>query len=129
MSLKQIEQWKQDRLTENGAWAKDTIDCVIYAMEGRQPCSVLYKKSLESLYEYKRLVEIGCEFLTAHPDKKQADMLLRAVNDDSKTLYQWLYDKMRCDLGYSRHILETIGIFFQCLQMTEECGNAVKHKS
>ncbi|MDP3770282.1 MAG: hypothetical protein U1A25_01595 [Candidatus Sungbacteria bacterium] len=127
MSIKQIEQWRQARLTENGAWARDTMDCVLYAMENRQPCSVLHKESLESLYEYKYLVEIGCDFLIKHPNTKDADSLIRTLRNDAKILWRYLGGKMRCNPAYSEHSLRTIGIFFQCLQMAENWHETVTH--
>lgn len=129
MSLQQIEQWRKDRLMHNGAWEPDTIDCIIYGMEARQPCSVLHQPTLENLYEYKRLVEIGCEFLADHPDQKRADMLNRAIRVDAQILWKRLGGQMHCNPIYSEHALWTVGLLFQCLQMTEERCNAVKNQS
>ena len=87
MSIQDINQYKQDRLMVDGEWASDTMTCVLYGMENRQPVSSFHNGMIEQLEEYKRLVEIGCEYAWETKNSIAAQELDHAVGEDARILW------------------------------------------
>ena len=117
MSIQDINQYKQDRLMVDGEWASDTMTCVLYGMENRQPVSSFHNGTIKQIQEYKRLVEIGCEYALERKNAIAAQELNDSVEEDAKILWRSLGIRTTGKLLYNVHNVFVIGILWECMMM------------
>ena len=118
MSIEDINQYKEDRLMVNGEWVPDTMTCVLYSMENRHLVYSFSNPMIEELAEYKRLVEIGCEYARETKNATAAQELDDALAEDAKIV--WISLGIQgCTLLYSIHNLFVIDMLWKYTMMAK----------
>lgn len=90
MGVKEVNEWANKRLkTPDGKFianlnpmrsGSDVMFCILCCMENR------IGGTSEESEEYERLVDVACEFLTSHPNQKEANELKERIDQDEEIM-------------------------------------------